>query len=97
MGGKIATEWAAACQGWSSLNRRGKKPHFEIGADHSGDGDLMCCNCADAYAREQVEAFRERAAVIAEMTEELDGPMPVAEDHDALTAGSDRRSVAARG
>ena len=30
----------------------------------------------DAYARQQVEAFRERAARTAEMTEELEGPIP---------------------
>ena len=49
---RTAAEWAKSAEGW---------------ANRCSHGPLaMCCECADAYARQQVEAFRERAAQVAE-------------------------------
>ena len=45
---RTAAEWAAECY---------QKSHRSY-----ADAETMCVKCADAYARQQVEAFRERAA-----------------------------------
>ena len=46
---RTAAEWARTCT------------HFGPLAGIGGPVALLCVDCADAYTRQQVEAFRERA------------------------------------
>ena len=49
-------EWAFECHRQGHLLPYGADPLFEVGQVY-----VMCVGCADAYARQRVAAFRERA------------------------------------
>mgnify|MGYP001576995411 CR=1 FL=1 len=58
---RTAAEWASTCfpEHWSYIG------NLRLPSNKT----LLCSDCADAYARQQVEAFRERAAQECEMVD----------------------------